>query len=190
MLYKTGIVVSYLICGLVSVRIFYAQFNFYVPGLIFIAVTVVMTLISDPAIKPKSIAIYCVLSYILYFAVFFLTIQCGSLGIFTGIFLSGAGAYIVFWLTNKFLVPVNFKSDWIFWLGALSFLFNVILMLEPASQYIKPVYDIAHASIDLKYFDLNIRFAPVFLFWQLSIGTRLGLEILKNRTGTTSPMIS
>ena len=181
MLYKTGIAGSYLLCGLVSARVFYTQFNFYVPGLIFIAVTVVMALISNPAIKLKSIAIYCVLSYILYFGVFFLTMQCGSLGIFTGIFLSGAGAYLVFWLTNKFLIPVNFKSGWIFWLGALSFSLNVTLMFEPASHFVKPVYDIAHASKDLKYFDLNIRFAPSFLFWQLSVGTKLGLEIFKNR---------
>ena len=181
MLYKTGIVGSYLLCGLVSARLFYTQFDFYFPGLIFIAVTIAMALIINSAIKLKSIAIYCVLSYILYFAVFFLTMQCGSLGIFTGIILSGAGAYLVFWLTNRFLVPVNFKSDWIFWLGALSFMLNVTLMFEPASHFIQPVYDIARTSKDMKYYDLNIRFAPSYLFWQLSVGTKLGLEIFKNR---------
>ena len=181
MFYKTGIAGSYLLCGFVSARLFYTHFDFYFPGLIFIAVTIVMALIANSAIKLKSIAIFCVLSYILYLAVFFLTIQCGSVGIFTGIFLTGAGAYLIFWLTNKFLVRVNFKSGWIFWLGALSFLFNVILMLEPANRFIKPVYDIARTSRDLKYYDLNIRFAPSFLFWQLSVGTKMGLEIFKNR---------
>jgi len=185
-LYKTVIVFSYLFCGLSSAWLLYARSDFWTPGFLFISLTVVIAAICNSSVRLTSIVKYIVLSYFVYLAVFLLTFQCGSAGLITGIFLCGAGAYIVFWLTNKFIAEVNYKTFWMVLLGGLSFLANVLLLLEPVTNFIKPVYDIAREAKHGTTFDFNIRFAPSFLFWQFSVGTKLGLEIFKSRTGSTA----
>ena len=180
-LYKIGIGVAYLICGLSSAWLVYARSDFWTPGFLFISLTVAIAAICYSSVRLKSIVKYIVLSYLIYLAVFILTAQCGSAGLIVGIFLSGAGAYAVFWLTNKFLAEVNFRTLWMVFLGSLSFLVNVLLFLEPVTLFIKPIYDIAQEARHESFFDLNIRFAPSFLFWQFSVGTKLGLEIYRHR---------
>jgi hypothetical protein len=181
-LYKIGIGFAYLICGLSSGWLLYFRLDFWTPGFLFISLTVVIAAICSSSVRLKSIVKYIVLSYLIYLAVFILTAQCGSTGLIVGIFLCGAGAYAVFWLTNKFLAEVNFRTLWMVFLGSLSFLVNVLLFLEPVTLFIKPIYDIAQEARHESLFDLNIRFAPSYLFWQFSVGTKLGLEIYKNRT--------
>jgi hypothetical protein len=183
---KIGIGFAYLICGLGSAWLLYARSDFWTPGFLFITLTVVIAATCNSPIRLKSIVKYIVLSYLVYLAVFILTAQCGSAGLIVGIFLCGAGAWVVFWLTNKFLAEVNYRTFWMASLGGLSFLVNVLLFLEPVTLFIKPLYDIAQEARHESFFDLNIRFAPSFLFWQFSVGTKLGLEIFRNRRRNAS----
>jgi hypothetical protein len=189
MLYKIGVVVAYLICGLTSAGLFYTLFDFYTPGLLFITVTIAIAVIGKSKVNGKSILIYYVFSYIVYLAVFFCTMYSGSAGLITGVFLSGAGAFAVFWLTNKYIAPVNFMSDWTVLLGSLSFLATVSVPPDFVSLLMKPFCDIHQESRNENFYGINIRFAPSFLFWQLSVGTKLGLEIIKyRRTRSSSAM--
>lgn len=163
----------FFLTGLLSAIIFHHDYDnadqWGVNGLwaggLFTLAAIVAIAVTRQVPKLSAILIFSAASYGTYLLLYFLTFITAWFGFVTGIVTGGIGAVAVFYLTNRFLTPIQYKSKEIFFYGALAFLINDILLIGPISDLIKPVYE----NLDW----IAKVFAPIYLFWQTLVGYKL-----------------
>lgn len=100
---------------------------------------------------------------------FLVTLNTGGLGLFIGIITAGIGALVTFKTADRFIKKIIYKRGEIFLLGSLPFIILCILFISPITELIKPIYDLKVG--------INTMFAPIYLFWQTIVGTKLALQL-------------
>jgi len=149
--------------------------GFIFPGLLFTSSTILMFLLANKTFRFGKLISYYLLMNLICLILWFLTFICSYLGLLTGIIAGGLGALITFYLTNRFIAPINFSKSTLFILGGLSFLVTEILQFlfnltvdKPPFEYL---FKIEGSAITM--------FVEVFIFWQTVIGTKLFLTLQK-----------
>ncbi|MBG9376965.1 hypothetical protein I5907_12030 [Panacibacter sp. DH6] len=176
---KTFIAVGLcLVSGFASTYLLYLFQNkggFFFPGLLFTSSTVFMFVLASKTFRFDRLISYYLLMNLTCLTLWFLTLICSYLGLLVGIISGGAGAIITFYLTNKFVTPIDYKKSTLFILGGLSFFVAEILQIFFASTVEKPPFEYFF-KIESSVITM---FGEVFIFWQTIIGTKLFLALQK-----------
>jgi len=166
----------FVLSGLTSSYIFHLSeeklvWNSLVPGLLFIVAALILFSLLHVVFDKFRLTIYCVTMYLTYLIVFFLTFYSSTLGTITGIFTTGIGSYLTFRLTDKFVIKIRYNATLAFILGGLSFVLNNLLLFDPITEWIKPIYTVRGW--------IHTAFAGPFLFWQVMVGIGLVATVSK-----------
>ena len=174
--------IPFFISGLLSSIIFHSDFQngdkYLINGLwaggLFTIATILTVLITGHNLKFPSTVFFLTTMYLSYLALFFLTAYSTFAGFFVGIITGGIGALTVFYLINRFIVPIQYKKKTIFLWGTTAFLIVDILVCYPFNELIEPIYVIRGW--------VGTVFAPTFLFWQTIVGYRIVKTISVSNT--------
>jgi hypothetical protein len=176
----------FFVTGLLSAMIFHHGYdnpnkwgaNGLWAGGLFTLSVIIAVAVARQTPKLSAILIFAGACYGTYIILYFLTFITVWFGFVTGIVTGGIGSVAVFYLTHRFMTPLQYKTKEIFTYGGLAFLMNDLLLIGPISDFIKPVYE------NLGW--VATVFAPVYLFWQTLVGYKLTKTLYETQTAQES----
>jgi hypothetical protein len=166
-----GAILSF-ISGFASTYLVYRYQNsvgFVFPGLLFTSTTVLMFILTGKSFRLYNLLCYYLLMNVTCLTLWILTFICSYLGLITGIFAGGLGAFLTFYFANRFIVHLQYNRYTLLYVGGIPFIITLLVQI------------ILNLTIDRSLFEylfnlqgsVSTMFVEVFLFWQTSVGTKL-----------------
>jgi hypothetical protein len=172
-------IVLYLLTGLASAYLYHQSpggpsVESLMPGLLFTSATVIVFILTGTVFRIRNLLLFYAAMYAAYVFVFYLTFFSTWFGFIIGISTGGLGAFLTFWLTDRFIKPISFSLMGVLITGGLAFIINDLFLIAPVADFIRPLYVIDNG--------VNTMFAGTFLLWQAIVGIKL-LRALRRSNG-------
>jgi hypothetical protein len=167
------------ICGLISTYLYIAFFDyggFLFPGLLFTIFSFGFLYHRKIKVSSKRWLLFLLWMLLAYTVTWSITLWSSWIAILVGIFTVGWGAWSVFYIIHKFIIPFDFDTVTIRFFGGLSFLIGTAISFILPKESLEEMF-----SIDKDGFSIALAYVEVIPIWQITIGCILALYLNRQK---------